>query len=125
MLFRSLPIARAEDVSTVAASTLVKEMSSAHPPLILDVRSPEEYAQGHLPAALNIPHTAIEAELTRLEPYRDRNIVVYCKSGRRAGIALELLKGRGFRKLRHLEGDYTSWSAEGRPVELSAPTVPH
>ena len=62
LICAALPIARAEDVSTVAASTLVKEMSSAHPPLILDVRSPEEYAQGHLPTALNIPHTAIEAD---------------------------------------------------------------
>lgn len=122
-----LPCARADDVSTVAVSALVEEMSRAHPPLVLDVRSPEEYAEGHLPGALNIPHTKLEDELGRLEPYRDRDIVVYCKSGRRAGIALALLKSRGFSRLRHLEGDYTAWHAAGRPVEdeVIVPTVPH
>jgi rhodanese-related sulfurtransferase len=122
-----LPIARADDAPAVTVPVLVAEMSSAHPPLVLDVRSPEEYAEGHVPQALNIPHTAIEAKLGRLETYRDRDIVVYCKSGRRAGIALELLKARGFTRLRHLAGDFTAWKAEGRPVEQDViiPTVPH
>jgi rhodanese-related sulfurtransferase len=121
------PAACADDVPTVTAPVLVTEMSSAHPPLVLDVRSPEEYAEGHLPQALNIPHTEIEAQLDRLETYRDRDIVVYCKSGRRAGIALDLLKARGFTRLRHLAGDFTAWTAERRPVEQEViiPTVPH
>ena len=84
--------------------------------LVLDVRTPEEFAAGHLPGAINIPHTELAARVAELAGARDRDIVVYCRTGKRAGEALGVLEQSGFKRLLHLEGDYTRWSEEKRPV---------
>ncbi|HEU0223931.1 MAG TPA: rhodanese-like domain-containing protein [Steroidobacteraceae bacterium] len=84
--------------------------------LVLDVRTPEEYAAGHVPGARNIPHTQIAERLAELGDARDRDVVVYCRSGSRSAIALATLREAGFTRLLHLEGDWLRWSAEERPV---------
>jgi rhodanese-related sulfurtransferase len=84
--------------------------------VVLDVRTPEEFAAGHLPGAINIPHTEIGARVAELDGARDRDIVVYCRTGKRSAQALDLLEQSGFTRLFHLEGDYTRWSEEKRPV---------
>jgi rhodanese-related sulfurtransferase len=48
---------------------------------------------------------------------KDKDVVLYCRSGRRAGIAAEVLAGHGYERLLHLEGDIVAWVDEGRPVE--------
>jgi rhodanese-related sulfurtransferase len=84
--------------------------------VVLDVRTPEEFAAGHLPGAINIPHTEIGARVAELDGARDRDIVVYCRTGKRSAQALDVLEQSGFTRLFHLEGDYTRWSEEKRPV---------
>ncbi len=84
--------------------------------VVLDVRTPEEFAAGHVPGAINIPHTELAARVAELDDARDRDIVVYCRTGKRAGEALGVLEKSGFKRLLHLQGDYTRWSEEERPV---------
>ena len=84
--------------------------------VLLDVRTTAEYAEGHLPGAINIPHTELASRVAELSEARDRDIVVYCRSGTRAEHALGVLKDAGFSRLFHLDGDYQRWSAEKRPV---------
>jgi phage shock protein E len=83
---------------------------------VLDVRTPEEYAAGHLPGATNIPHDQLAARLGELSGARERDVVVYCRTGRRSAEALETLDKAGFKRLFHLKGDYTRWTEEKRPV---------
>ena len=83
---------------------------------VLDVRTPEEYAAGHLPGAVNIPHDQLAARLGELSGARERDIVVYCRTGRRSAEALGVLDKAGFKRLFHLKGDYTRWTEEKRPV---------
>jgi phage shock protein E len=83
---------------------------------VLDVRTPEEYAAGHLPGAANIPHDQLAARLGELSGARERDIVVYCRTGRRTAEALEVLVKAGFKRLFHLKGDYTRWTEEKRQV---------
>jgi len=59
--------------------------------VVLDVRTPEEFAAGHLPGAINIPHTELAARVAELEGSRDRDIVVYCRTGARSAAALGVL----------------------------------
>jgi rhodanese-related sulfurtransferase len=82
---------------------------------VLDVRSPEEYAAGHVPGAVNIPYDQIASRLAEVP--KDKDVVLYCKSGRRAGIAAEVLANQGYTRLQHLEGDIVAWMEKGRPVE--------
>jgi phage shock protein E len=60
---------------------------------VLDVRSPEEYASGHVPGAVNIPYDQVASRIAEVP--KDKDVVLYCKSGRRAGIAAEVLAGQG------------------------------
>ncbi len=85
--------------------------------LILDVRTPKEYAEGHVPGAVNISHDRLAARLSELDSDKDRPIVVYCRSGKRAGMAATVLEKAGFRNLYHLEGDMLGWHAKGLPME--------
>jgi rhodanese-related sulfurtransferase len=85
-------------------------------PFVLDVRAPEEYVTGHVPGAVNIPHDQIAARLAEVP--KDRDVVLYCRSGRRAAMAGEVLSGNGYTRLQHLEGDIMGWQEKQRPVEV-------
>lgn len=74
---------------------------------LLDVRSPEEYARGHLPDALNIPVQELDRRLAEVGP-ADRELVVYCRSGHRSSRATEILRQHGFSKVHNL-GPMTAW----------------
>jgi len=91
--------------------------------VVLDVRTPAEFAEGHVPGAINVPHDEVAQRLDELAPLRDKDVVVYCKSGRRAGLALKVLGEHGYTRLAHLSGDMQGWTAAGRPVER-APDAP-
>jgi rhodanese-related sulfurtransferase len=65
---------------------------------------------------VNIPHTELAARVAELDGARERDIVVYCRTGNRTAQALEVLGKAGFKRLFHLEGDYVRWSEEKRPV---------
>lgn len=92
------------------------EHQAKHPEqlFVLDVRTPEEYAEGHVPGAVNVPHDQIGARLAEVP--KDKDVVLYCRSGRRAGIAADVLAANGYTRLSHLEGDMQEWVAKGRPV---------
>lgn len=62
--------------------------------LVVDVRTPEEFAQGHLDNAINIPLNTVETGFADIA--KDRSIVVYCRSGNRSGMAMESLVKQGF-----------------------------
>lgn len=67
--------------------------------LIIDVRTAQEYAQGHIKGAVNVPFDVAVAQFKALEIRKDRNIVLYCRSGNRSGKAFNSLKAAGYSKL--------------------------
>lgn len=89
--------------------------------VIVDVRSPEEFAKGHVPGAINIPMEKMQERLPELMAAKKNNqdIVLYCHSGRRSAIAAETLRKNGFDKLLHMEGDMQKWSDDKLPIESS------
>lgn len=109
--------ALADEFATIEPQALDARLEAGDPALlVLDVRNAAEFDEGHLPGAINIPHDAVSERIAELGPADERDVVVYCRSGRRAILALETLKGAGFSRLFHLEGDYLRWSEEGRPL---------
>lgn len=121
-----VPPARASDATTIEPSTLAQRLAWGDQSLVvLDVRTPEEFAEGHVAGARNIPHTEIAARLAELAGARDRDLVVYCRSGRRAELALAELRKAGFTRLFHLQGDWLRWNAEHQPsVPAATPPPP-
>lgn len=85
---------------------------------LLDVRSPEEFAQGHLPGAINIPLEELEQRLAELAA--DQEWVAYCRGPYcvLSHNAAALLRAKGF-KVRRLEQGFTDWQAAGLGVETS------
>ena len=75
--------------------------------LLLDVRSPEEFAEGHLKGAVNIPVDELPQRMEELGP-PEREVVVYCRTGARSSRAAELLKANGHERV-ILLGPMTAW----------------
>jgi rhodanese-related sulfurtransferase/DNA-binding transcriptional ArsR family regulator len=103
-----------DDMEAVAAEELMARLKDDLV-TILDVRPPEEFAQGHLPEALNIPLSALEKHLGDLPS--DREIIAYCRGPWcvLSFAAVAQLRKRGF-KARRLAGGLPEWRSEGRPV---------
>ncbi len=74
---------------------------------LIDVRSPEEFADGHLPGALNIPVGTLAARMGDVGP-KEAPIVLYCRSGARSSRAARLLREHGFSHVRNL-GPMGAW----------------
>jgi len=71
-------------------------------PLVIDVRTEPEWKDGHLEGAIRIPYEKIGEEIGRVAPDKKTKIVVYCKTGRRRGIALDTLKKQGYEDVTNL-----------------------
>ena len=91
---------------TVEVPAFAKEIKTTQKPQILDVRTPEEFSQGHLEKALNIDwlgdHFVQDAEKLN----KNKAVYVYCRSGKRSLKASEKLAEMGFKKIYNLEGGY-------------------
>ena len=72
--------------------------------IILDVRTQEEYDQGHIPGAILIPDTQIEARAEEVLTDKDQLILVYCRSGRRSKLASEIRVELGYTNIREFGG---------------------
>ncbi len=84
---------------------------------ILDVRTPREYAAGHLQGAKLIPVQVLQTSLAQLDSVKDEEILVYCHSGNRSTVASKILLDNGFKRIYNMQGGITSWRANGLPVE--------
>jgi rhodanese-related sulfurtransferase len=102
---------------TIGGPDLAARIADGSAPVVLDVRSEQEFASGHVPGALNVPHDQLTARLASLDLDSDDEVVVYCESGRRAGAAESELRRAGFSSVRHLEGDMSAWRRGDLPCE--------
>lgn len=107
----------AEDPVTASISgpALAARIADATAPVILDVRSEQEFASGHVPGAINVPHDQLSDRLASLGLAPDAEVVVYCESGRRAGRVEDELRQAGYSAVRHLEGDMGAWRTSDLP----------
>lgn len=98
----------------IAPADLATRLAQADAPVVIDVRTQEEYAAGHVPGALLIPYDQIADRLAEIPA--GRPLVLYCRSGRRSGVAEAVLAEHGI-AARQLDGSWLAWEAAGLPVE--------
>ena len=96
-----------------AARPVVSALGDA---VILDVRSADEFASGHLRDARNIPHDRITEEIAAVVPDKTVQIILYCRSGRRAATALNALRGLGYENVSNFGGLEDAQERLGLPV---------
>lgn len=82
---------------------------------VLDVRTEGEYAEGHIPGAVNIPLRTITANMSAIPT--DTQVIVHCQSGFRAALSMPVLRVLGFDNVKAFTGSYAAWVAAGEPVE--------
>ena len=84
--------------------------------VLLDVRSVEEFKTGYLPGAVNIPHTEIAEKISGVAKDKSTPLYLYCRSGRRVGIAMEELSKLGYTKMVNLGGAEEASQKLNRPL---------
>ncbi|GEK09545.1 rhodanese-like domain-containing protein [Pseudoalteromonas peptidolytica] len=105
----------AQSTDKITQHQLLVNQMSVSPFTIIDVRSAAEFSDGHIKGAINIPFDEIDQHQEALSKLRGDTLVVYCRSGRRAGIFIKELLPKGY-KLKHLEGDMQKWQASSMPI---------
>jgi phage shock protein E len=122
MLSAAIPAFAGDSAAVpISQAELLERLERKDPGLVvLDVRTADEFAAGHVPGARNVSHDLLASRLGELAGARDKQVVLYCRSGRRTLLAEDVLRKAGFKNIAHLEGDYLAWEAEKRPVDRSA-----
>lgn len=97
-----------------ALATQLLNRENAH---VLDVRSGEEFAGGHLPDARHIPLDKLGERIAEIADWKDKPLIVCCASGMRSSKACGQLKKAGFEKLYNLAGGVDAWVGAGYPLK--------
>lgn len=112
LLLFSCDAQNSKNIKTVEVAAFAKEIKATQKPQILDVRTPEEFNQGHIDNAMNIDwlgnHFIQDAEKLN----KDKAVYVYCRSGKRSLQASEKLAEMGFKNIYNLDGGYQKWTSE-------------
>ena len=87
--------------------------------VVIDVRDANEFSQGHIVDAVNMPHTALTSRVSELEKYKEKPVVLACKMGQHAGAAGTMLRKAGFQNVARLKGGVAEWRNQNLPVVRS------
>lgn len=101
--------------ATVGTQELVRLVNKENA-VVLDVRERNEFMEGHIVDALNIPYASLESRLDEISQHKETPIVVACKMGQHSGAAGTLLQKNGFTNVTRLTGGYAEWRAQNLPV---------
>jgi phage shock protein E len=102
---------------TISSAELAAQIKSGTAPLILDVRTPDEYRSGHIPGSVNIPIDQLPARLAEIRIAKADEVVVHCEVGGRAAKAEAILARAGYGQVVDLDGHMKAWRESGLPVE--------
>ena len=101
--------------ATVGTQELVRLVNKENA-VVLDVRDRNEFMEGHIVDAMNIPYASLESRLDEISQHKETPIVIACKMGQHSGAAGTLLRKNGFTNVMRLTGGYTEWRAQNLPV---------
>ena len=112
------PAVAKRSIPAISAAEFADRIQTGSPPVVLDVRTSEEFAQGHIPGAININHGELPNRMAELPDAKSEEIVVYDDAGRGAArLAEETLHGNGYSNVLILTGHWQQWQAAGLPTE--------
>ncbi len=117
-IFLFLGIFTANAYQNLTPQEFYKEIKNKRNILLIDVRTPMEYEKdGHLRGSILIPIQVFTKFLPRLEKFKDKKILVYCRSGSRSAVVSRFLDKMGFKKVYNLQGGIIQWKNQNLPVE--------
>ncbi len=95
-------------LKTLSAANFKKELEGSKQTVLIDVREPGEFKGGHIQGAKNIPLSQLNRRLCEIP--KDRDLLLYCRSGMRSKSAARILMKNGFTRLAHLRGGISAWT---------------
>lgn len=107
------PFRAGREVGVVDAVQLINRKDA----LVIDVRDTGEYEAGHIAGARHVPEKQLAERIKELEKFKDRALIVVCRSGTRSGAAVQILRGNGFNEAVNLSGGIGAWQQAGMPLE--------
>ncbi|MBI3140442.1 MAG: MBL fold metallo-hydrolase [Rhodocyclales bacterium] len=112
-------IAQLNQVRQLEPRAVAALRGAAEPPLVLDVREPEEYRGelGHVPGAILLPLKELAARAGEIEAWRQKHVVAICRAGVRSTTAAAILTSLGFEQVSNLKGGMLAWNDAGLTVE--------
>ena len=99
-------------LSLLQATQLLNQGKS----VVLDVRSPEDFAAGHIRDARHIPLKDLKSRISELDKFKSKSVIVVCSSGNQSARGAGQLKSAGFGEVYSLEGGLSAWRAQGLPT---------
>ncbi len=105
------------EAPSVSAAELHALRESGVAPVVIDVRTFEEYAAGHIPGAVNIPFDQVAQRIAEIDA--PHGVALYCMVGPRARKGESALLAASYQKVFHLEGGLAAWQAAGFPIEAT------
>lgn len=102
-------------VPKIAVSEVKKAIDDKKDIVLLDVRTPEEFAKGHLQGSFNIPVDVVSEKIEQLLPSKDKTIYVYCLSGSRSVMAVEAMLKKGYTHVFDMDHGLLAWRVKGYP----------
>ena len=102
------------EVDAAAAAAMIKETPEI---VVLDIRTPEEFSEGHIKGAKNIDFNAADFEAKLSELDRGATYLMHCRSGGRSGKAMPIFEKLKFENIIHLNTGFLDWVESGQPVE--------
>jgi len=105
-----------EDIGVQEAYELIQHNQGNQDFVIIDIRTPEEFNEGHIENAVNIDFYSetFKKDLDKLD--KNKTYFIYCRSGNRSGRAMPIMKELGFKEVYNLSAGIKEWIAEGLPV---------
>lgn len=100
----------------ISPQQTVQLMSHEAGSIIVDVREDKEYSSGHIKNSIHIPLSALSSRLDELKKYKEKNVILGCRSGSRSGRACGMLKKKGFAKVHNLRGGILAWENDNLPM---------
>jgi rhodanese-related sulfurtransferase len=101
-------------INEIDSESLHERIASGEDVLLVDIRTPAEIAQGAIPAALHLPMHLIPIRINELP--KDREVVLYCRSGARSYQACAYMMQQGYDRVLNLRGGIIAWARHGYPI---------
>ena len=108
----------ARDVNLAEALTAIQKSEPGF--RIVDVRTRSEYESGHVPGAININIADPNFPVMLQELDKSAPVLVYCRTGRRSGVAVNIMNGMGFTNILHMKDGWSAWEKANLPVDHEA-----
>ena len=111
--FRDLLAQAKKEIKEATPEEVNALLAKPVPPVLVDVREPDEIAQGVIPGALVIPRGFLEQRIEDKVPDRDAPVVLYCASGNRSALAAKTMQELGYSDVASMSGGFSKWKDKG------------